>query len=104
VSEPPVLTRDRRLSVGSSVVPLVLLAPRLQNLLGVVDNSVSVEGDIQEHNTTSYSLLRRRYGDTRPPRLGCRNTPPGPVQSPHRPTPPSVRLLAASRTSPHRPL
>src|SRR5690606_25155776 len=99
--ESAVLARDRRLPVGLSVVPLVLLAPRIQNLLGVVDDSVSVESDIQEHDTTSYSLLRRRYGDTRPPRLGCRSTPPDPVQSPHRPTPPSAHQRAASRTSRH---
>src|SRR5690606_19771476 len=41
--ESAVLARDRRLPVGASVVPLVLLAPRLQNLLDVVDDSGAVE-------------------------------------------------------------
>src|SRR5690606_20870818 len=100
---PPTATLFPYTTLFRSVTP-VLFAPRLQNLLGVFDDSFSIQGNIQEHNTTSCSLLRRRPGDTGSPPRGCRNTPPGLSPTPRRPMLPSAHQRAASRTSPRRPL
>src|SRR5690606_22323028 len=47
--KPSVLARDRTLPVGEAIVSLVLLPPRLQNLSGVFDDSVSAQGNVQKH-------------------------------------------------------